>query len=112
MGRTSTAIKHFATNNSPKPIEQACMPKMYAKCGFNRNTSRAVLAAPIELGGGGFTPLYVTAGACYVTHFLKKLENANRRYRRTIMNIICVVCISIRSILSSIRTSGPQIRLH
>jgi hypothetical protein len=47
------------------------MPKLYAKCGFNRNTSRAVLAAPIELGGGGFTPLYVTAGTGYVTHFLK-----------------------------------------
>jgi hypothetical protein len=47
------------------------MPKFYAKCGFNRNTSRAVLAAQIEFGGGGFTPLYVTAGTCYVTHFLK-----------------------------------------
>jgi hypothetical protein len=47
------------------------MPKLYAKRGFNRNTSRAVLATPIELGGGGFTPLYVTAGTGYVTHFLK-----------------------------------------
>jgi hypothetical protein len=47
------------------------MPKLYARCGFNRNTLRAVLAGPIELGGGGFTPLYVTAGSGYVTHFLK-----------------------------------------
>jgi hypothetical protein len=47
------------------------MPKLYAKCGFNRNTSRAALDGPIELGGGGFTPLYVTAGTGYVTHFLK-----------------------------------------
>jgi hypothetical protein len=48
------------------------MPKLYAKCGTNRNTSRAVLAAPFELGGGGSTPLYVTAGTTgYVTHFLK-----------------------------------------
>jgi hypothetical protein len=47
------------------------MPKLYAKCGFNRNTSRAVLTATIELGGRGFTPLYVTAGTGYVTHFLK-----------------------------------------
>jgi hypothetical protein len=54
-----------------KKIEQACMSKLYAKCGFNRNTSKAVLAAAIELGGEGFTPLYVTAGTGYVTHFLK-----------------------------------------
>jgi predicted oxidoreductase len=30
-----------------------------------------VLVAPIKLGGGGFTPLYVTAGTGYITHFLK-----------------------------------------
>jgi hypothetical protein len=61
----------FLSKQQLKKIEQACMPKLYAKCGFNRHTSRAVLAAPIELGGGGFTPLYVTAGTGYVTHFLK-----------------------------------------
>jgi hypothetical protein len=32
---------------------------------------RAVLSGPIELGGGCFTPLYVTAGSGYVLHFLK-----------------------------------------
>jgi hypothetical protein len=47
------------------------MPKLYAKCGFNRNTSWAVLAGPIELSRGGFTPLHLTAGTGYVIHFLK-----------------------------------------
>ena len=66
-----TLPQSFLTEKQLKKIEKASMPKVYAKCGFNRNTSRAVLAGPIELGGGGFTPLYVTAGTGYVTHFLK-----------------------------------------
>jgi hypothetical protein len=61
----------FLSKQQLKKIKQACMPKLYAKCGFIRNTSRTVLATPMELGGGGFTPLYVTAGTGYVTHFLK-----------------------------------------
>jgi hypothetical protein len=61
----------FLSEKQLRKIEKASMPKMYACCGFNRNTSRAVLAAPIELGGGGFTPLKVVAGTGYVTHFLK-----------------------------------------
>jgi hypothetical protein len=66
-----TLPQSFLSKQQLKKIKQSFMPKLYAKCGFNRNTSRAVLAAPIELGGGGFTPLYVTAGTGYVTHFLK-----------------------------------------
>jgi hypothetical protein len=58
------------------------MPRLYEKCGFNRNTSRAVLAAPIELGGGGFSPLYVTAGTGYVTHFLKNWRTNYKYYMR------------------------------
>ena len=61
----------FLSEKQLRTIEKASMPKLYAKCGFNRNTSRAVLAGPIELAGGGFTPLHVTAGTGYVTHFLK-----------------------------------------
>jgi hypothetical protein len=62
-----TLSQSFLNKQQLKKIEQACMPKLYAKCGFNINTARAVLAAPIELGGGGFTPLYVTTGTGYVT---------------------------------------------
>ncbi|OEU15138.1 hypothetical protein FRACYDRAFT_239817 [Fragilariopsis cylindrus CCMP1102] len=61
----------FLSEKQLRKIEKASMPKLYACCGFNRNTSRAVLAGPIELGGGGFTPLKVVAGTGYVTHFLK-----------------------------------------
>jgi hypothetical protein len=66
-----TLPQSFLSEKQLKTIEKASMPKIYARCGYNRNTARAVLAGPIELGGGGFTPLYVTAGTGYVTHFLK-----------------------------------------
>jgi hypothetical protein len=39
----------FLSKQQLKKIEQACMPKLYANCGSNRNTSRAVLAASIKL---------------------------------------------------------------
>jgi len=61
----------FLSEKQLRKIEQSSMPKLIAKCGYNRNTSRAVLAGPIELGGGGFTPLYTTSGSGYVLHFLK-----------------------------------------
>ena len=59
---------------SPKQlinIEKKTLPRLYARCGFNRNTARAVLQGPTDLGGGGFRPLQTTAGSGYVTHFLK-----------------------------------------
>jgi hypothetical protein len=66
-----TLAQSFLTEKQLRSIETASLPKLIAKCGFNRDTSRAVLSGPIELGGGGFTPLYVTAGSGYILHFLK-----------------------------------------
>ncbi|OEU05830.1 hypothetical protein FRACYDRAFT_257959 [Fragilariopsis cylindrus CCMP1102] len=34
----------FLSDKQLSKIEKACMPQIYAKCGFNRNTSRALLA--------------------------------------------------------------------
>jgi hypothetical protein len=66
-----TLPQSFLSEKQLETIEKTSMPKLYARCGYNRNTARAVLAGPIELGGGRFTPLYVTAGTGYVIHFLK-----------------------------------------
>ena len=44
-------------------------------CGFNQNTSKAILEAPIELSGGGFTPLHVTESASSVMHFIRNWWN-------------------------------------
>jgi hypothetical protein len=68
----------FLSEKQLGKIEKASMPKLYTCCGFNQDTSRAVLAGPIELGGGGFTPLKVVAGTGYATHFLKNWRTPNK----------------------------------
>ena len=52
-------------------IEKKSLPRIYSKCGYNRNTKREILKGPEELGGGGFIPLEASAGSGYVLHWLK-----------------------------------------
>ena len=66
-----TIPQSFLTKRQLANIEKKNIPKIYSKCGYNRNTARAILQGPKELGGGGFVPLQVVAGTGYVTHFLK-----------------------------------------
>ena len=65
----STIIPY--TKKQLENIEKKNIPKLYAKCGYSRNTAIAILQAPKELGGGEFLPLQVAAGTGYVTHFLQ-----------------------------------------
>ena len=67
-----TLSQTFLTSTQYQKIQQKTMPRIFAKCGFNRNTSRKVLFGPQHLGGGGFIPLQAVAGAGYVQHFLKQ----------------------------------------
>jgi hypothetical protein len=80
-----TLPQSFLSAKQLTTIEKSSLPKLYAACGFNRNTSRAVLAGPISLSGGGFTPLKVVAGTGYVMHFLKnwrtKTEDIGKHIR-------------------------------
>ena len=50
---------------------QRCINPIYAKCGYNRNTHRAVLFGPEEYGGAGFLPFSVYDGTGKCLHFLK-----------------------------------------
>ena len=55
-------------------LEQAqasSMPKIISKCGFNRNTAKALLYAPVKYSGGGFLPWHLLQGEGQVQHFLK-----------------------------------------
>lgn len=78
------------------------MPKFIARYGFNINTARAVLAGPIELGGGGFTPLYVTAGLCYVLHFLKNWKIVTEDIGKQLQITYAWSAFQSRSIISSL----------
>ena len=61
----------FLSKKQLLSIERKTLPRIRAMCGFNRNTSKAILEAPIELSGGGFTPFHVTANALSMMHFIR-----------------------------------------
>ena len=66
----------FLSQKQINSIERKTLPKIKAMCGFNRNTSKAIMEAPIELSGGGFIPLHVTASASSVMHFVRNWRTA------------------------------------
>ena len=66
-----TLPQSFLSQKQLSNIEKKTLPRLYARCGFNQNTSRAIVQGPGDLGGGGFTPLSTVAGSGYIAHFLK-----------------------------------------
>ena len=64
-----TLAQSFLSDSQLQQIEQKTLLRIYAKCGYNRNTAKVILQGPRELGGAGFTPLRAAAGA--VVHFLR-----------------------------------------
>jgi hypothetical protein len=72
-----TLSQSFLSEIQLKKIESSCLPKIISKCGYNRNTSRAVLGGPANLTGGGIIPLVATTGAGEVLHFIKNWRTPN-----------------------------------
>lgn len=66
-----TLGQSFLSKKQLNSIKRKTLPKIKAMCGFNRNTSKAIMEAQIELSGGGFSPLHVTASASSVMHFMQ-----------------------------------------
>ena len=65
------------TDKQVKKIESASLPKIIAKCGYNRNMALDIRGGPKELGETGFYAFLNTVGATKVQHFLKKLRTPN-----------------------------------
>ena len=61
----------FLTDKQVKKIESVSLPKIIAKCGYNRNMARDIRGGPKELGGVGFTALLNSIGATRIQHFIK-----------------------------------------
>ena len=59
------------TDKQVKKIEIVSVPKIMAKCGYNRNIVLPIREGPKELGGAGFYSFLNTIGASRVQHFLK-----------------------------------------
>jgi hypothetical protein len=51
--------------------EKKSMPSIFAKAGYNRNTSRALLYGPQDYGGGGFIRWKWLQGEGQIQNFLK-----------------------------------------
>jgi hypothetical protein len=54
-----------------KQVQQAALRVFLAKCGYNRNTHRLIVYAPIGHGGCRFTPLYLMQGEGQILTFLQ-----------------------------------------
>ena len=52
-------------------IQRKAMSIMVARCGYNRNTKKAILYGPLELGGANFRPLYIQQGVGQAMNFIK-----------------------------------------
>ena len=59
----------FLTDKQVKKIESVSVPKIMAKCGYNRNTALPIRGGPKELGGAEFYSFLNTIGASRVQHF-------------------------------------------
>jgi hypothetical protein len=86
-----TLSQSFLSEIQLKKIESSCLPKIISKCGYNRNTSRAVLGGPTNLTGGGTIPLVATTGAGGVLHFIKNWRTPNEDIGR-VLRIVYAWC--------------------
>ena len=61
----------FLTDKHVKKIESVSLPKILAKCGYNRATALPIRGGPKEIGGAEFYAFLNTIGASRVQHFVK-----------------------------------------
>jgi len=66
-----TLPQSFFPRQKLDQAQSASVRHILAKCGYNRNTARALVFAPTEYAGAGFLPWYLLQGEGQVTQFLK-----------------------------------------
>ena len=65
-------------------IESASIPKVIAKCGYNRIMHLGIRGGPKELGMSGFYPFKTTIRATRVQHFIKNWRTMTEDIGRTL----------------------------
>jgi hypothetical protein len=58
-------------------VQQAAIRTFLSKCGYNRNTHRLIVFAPIRFGGCGFLSLFMLQGEGQILSFLKHWRTDN-----------------------------------
>jgi hypothetical protein len=61
----------FFSHKQLHKVQQSALRAFLAKCGYNRNTHRLIVFAPIRYGGCGFLALYLIQGEGQILSFLK-----------------------------------------
>jgi hypothetical protein len=61
----------FFSEKDLKQVHKAALRAFLAKCGYNQNTQRTIVFAPIRFGGCGFLSLYLIQGEGQILTFLK-----------------------------------------
>ena len=77
----------FLPSKQLDDIKKKALPKIYSKCGYNRNTKREILKGSNALGRGGFIPLKASTGSGYVMHLLKYWRSSEEESSK----IICIL---------------------
>jgi hypothetical protein len=63
-------VSHFLPGELQQ-LERKVLPAIFARSGFNRNTSRNILFGPTRLGGAGFCPFSTEQGVGQLQYFVK-----------------------------------------
>ena len=66
-----TLPQSYFTQKELDKAQAPSLQKIIAKCGYNRNTSRRIMFAPISHGGAGFLPWYLLQGEGQILNFIK-----------------------------------------
>ena len=72
------------TDKQVKKIESASLPKMIAKCKYNRNLATDIRGGLKELGRAGFYSFKNTVGATRVQHFIKNWRTPKEDIGKTL----------------------------
>ena len=59
-------------------VDKASMPRLYSASGYNRNMARALIEAPLDMGGAGFVPLRIYAYSGWIIHFIKNWRTPSK----------------------------------
>ena len=95
-------------------VQRKAFSIIVARCGFNRNTKRAILYGPLELGGANFRHLYVQQGVGQITEFMRhwrSYSTAGKLLRIALAWFQEQVGVSY-SILSQVHPALPHLESH
>jgi hypothetical protein len=106
----SLPVCHF-TRHRLDHIQRKAMNAIFSKCGFNKNTKRAILFGPSVYGGANFRHLYTEQGVGQILMFLKywRTEGQQGTILRIALSWSQMAAGTSTSILEDVTTPLPHL---